>query len=161
MENPDEENDEHKKKNKKNKKTKENINDEFNHKDIDLNLKDNNDHMKINYVKDLKVEEINKKTLEEVIKIPQTNTKEIFEDKIPIRKMKYPLIILICKLIFYSICLFSLYIIVRKILEINGFIIVPEKKEENKYIDKNEYIDEVNLDSSEMTNVKIQDDKFK
>ena len=65
-----------------------------------------------------------------------TDFKEILKEKVHknkvIKKVKNPLFVLICKLIFYLICLVSLYILGRKILEKYGFIIIPENENENK-----------------------------
>ena len=62
------------------------------------------------------------------------NYKEILQNskkKIIINKVKNPYIVFICKLVFYLICVFSIYIIVKKLLEKYGFIIIPEEDYNN------------------------------
>jgi len=93
--------------------------------------------------------------------------KEILKEKVHknkvIKKVKNPLFVLICKLIFYLICLVSLYILGRKILEKYGFIIIPENENENKSSNNSRNgkitTEEIPLKTSEMTEVKNQVNK--
>jgi hypothetical protein len=168
-------------------------NNELNHnpKDINLLLGGNSDHIKINYIKDLESKEkelkskisknsvfgninklndlnLNKKKDKDKNKNKENfneSKKEIFRDKIPIRKMKYPFFVFLCKFIFYSFLLFLLYLLVKIILKYYGFIIIPENenKEEWKFngnnnsINHNNYVNEneIPLKLNEMKDLKI------
>ena len=78
--------------------------------------------------------------------------------------MKYPFIVFLCKFVLYSICLFSLYIIGRNLLEKYGFIISPDNHiEQNNFINIEESNNNNNNNNnndlvklSEMTDVKIK-----
>ncbi len=78
------------------------------------------------------------------------------------KKTKNPYFVKTCKFIFYLICLVSLYITIKKLLEKFGFIINPDDNSNNTEIVNKSSIkntDEIPLKQVEISEIKQQQNK--
>ena len=89
---------------------------------------------------------------------PRDVLKEKAHKKKQSKKVKNPLFVLICKFLFYFLCMVSFYIIGRKLLEKYGLIIIPQDQNENNSSTQGGKITVEEI-KTEMTEIKNQVNK--